>query len=184
MERMVELLMEQSNLRTPQGLRDRVMLEVLYSTGMRRNELLDLGRSDMELGQRTVLIRQGKGSKDRVVPLGERAAYWVERYLREAEGRPVELEGEVLFPLDKTYRHALSIMVRRYLDRAGIEKPGACHLLRHTAATLMLQHGADVRSIQEMLGHARLSTTQIYTRVTIVELKKVHAATHPAAKVR
>ena len=141
--------------------------------------------TDIDRERRTVFIRSGKGRKDRVVPIGERALVWIDRYLTRS--RPELLGGRrsrTLF-VTKTGRpmhpNQLSMLVRRYVERAGITKPGACHLFRHSAATLMLHGGADVRYIQAFLGHESLSTTQIYTHVSIDNLREVHARTHPAA---
>ena len=188
----VESVMAAVDLGTPLGLRDRAMLEVLYATGMRRHEIARLELGDIEAqrgeGGGVVLIREGKGGKDRLLPLGERALYWVGEYLER--GRPelawnaadktlfLGVEGKPLRPL------WLSTVVAKRVDAAGIGKRGGCHLWRHTMATLMLEGGADLRFIQAMLGHADLSTTQIYTQVAIRQLQAVHAMTHPGAKRR
>jgi integrase/recombinase XerD len=165
------------------GLRDRAILETLYSTGMRRSELCGLSLYDLDVERGTVVVRQGKGRRDRVIPIGERAVLWIERYLSEVRpGLVVEpdrgvlflsVDGESLTPAHLTDR------VRRYV-RAALGRRGACHLFRHTMATLMLEGGADVRYIQQMLGHRSLATTEIYTHVSIRALKAIHAATHPA----
>lgn len=182
-----ELVLAQPDLRDPLGLRDRAMLEVFYSTGMRRGELVKLRLYDVDGAKGTVFIHQGKGRKDRVIPIGERALAWVEKYV--AEVRPLlsmepddgtlflAVIGRALTP------NAVSQTMRRYVEASGIEKTGACHVFRHTMATLMLENGADIRYIQEMLGHANLETTQIYTRVSIQTLKDIHTAAHPAAKL-
>lgn len=177
-------VMNQADISDPLGLRDRAILETFYSTGMRRLELSELRIYDLDGERGTVMIRQGKGKKDRMVPIGERAVAWVGRYL--AEVRP----GLVRQPDDGTLflTHAgeafspnrLTQMVRQYVNEADIGKKGACHLFRHTMATLMLENGADVRFIQAMLGHARLDTTQIYTKVSIRKLQEIHHLTHPA----
>lgn len=180
----VERVLNQPDLGTPDGIRDRAILELLYATGMRRMELCGLDLHDIDHRRQAALIRRGKGNKDRMVPLGERALGWVLKYLNEA--RPLLLVGdspERLFLTD--YGEAFSIhmlghRVRRLLDAAGIDKPGSCHLLRHACATHMLENGADIRFIQALLGHEMLSTTQIYTQVSIEKLKAVHALTHPA----
>lgn len=175
------------HLTHPYELRDRAVLEVLYSTGLRRGELRNLSIYDVDSGRGTVFVRQGKGRKDRIVPIGERALAWVRRYIDEV--RPhllVDPQQTALFlnayggPLsleNLTYR------VREYFNRAGITKAGSCHLFRHTMATLMLENGADVRFIQEMLGHSSLETTERYTHVSINKLREIHAATHPGAKL-
>jgi integrase/recombinase XerD len=175
------------DIRQPLGLRDRAILETFYSTGMRRKELCSLLVYDVDAERGTVMIREGKGKKDRVVPIGERALAWVLKYQHDV--RPsfvVDPDPAVLFlnELGEGLGPAwLSIMVRRYVKRAGITKPGSCHLFRHAVATLMLEGGADVRYVQEMLGHAKLDTTQIYTHVSIRALKAIHDATHPAARL-
>ena len=170
---------------TPIGLRDRALLETGYSTGLRRMELIRLRLYDLDLARGVLVVREGKGQKDRVVPIGERAIAWLEKYLDEARPEFVVEPDEGTVFLTRRGRpfhpNNLSRLTRDYLVAAGIAKRGACHLLRHTMATGMLEHGADVRVIQEILGHARLTTTQLYTRVSIRLLKAVHTATHPAA---
>jgi integrase/recombinase XerD len=171
---------------TPEGLRDRAMLELLYSTGLRRTELAHLRRYDADLSRLVVFVREGKGRKDRWVPLGARAAAWLDRYLIEARPRLLGAASEALFVTDwgqpVTPEHAADA-VRRAKARAGVDKPGATHLLRHACATHMLDNGADVRHIQALLGHASLATTERYTHVAISKLQEVHAKTHPAAGV-
>jgi integrase/recombinase XerD len=181
----VETLLQEPDITLPHGLRDRVILEVLYSTGMRRAEVVRLDIHDVDFHRGTVMIRQGKGRKDRVVPIGERALTWLRKYLDEV--RPVFLRGAertALFLSDSGQplsKRGLSNAVTAYMKAAGLENKGSCHVLRHTAATLMLERGADIRFIQVMLGHADLSTTQVYTKVSIGKLKEVHDATHPGA---
>ena len=173
---------------TATGLRDRALMETLYSTGLRRLETLRLTAADVDFAGGVVCVRQGKGKKDRVIPIGERALAWLGKYL--AESRPeMAKPGDEAGPLFVTAQgHALSAkylskLVTRYVDLSGVGKEGSCHLFRHTCATLMLEHGADIRHVQEQLGHACLQTTQIYTHVSIRKLKEVHAATHPGAKL-
>lgn len=184
----VELLFAQCDLNNPLGVRDRAMLETLYSTGMRRSELVKLKLFDIDAQRQTVFIHQGKGQKDRVVPLGERALAWIQRYTHEI--RPsFALEPDAGYAFltqegDYVAPHTLSQTVRGYLKAAGIDKPGSTHLFRHTMATLMLENGADVRYIQAILGHSDLSTTQIYTQVSIRKLQEVHALTHPGSRLR
>jgi len=168
----------------PLGVRDRAMLEAFYSTGLRRMELLGLKLYDLDQERGTLFVRQGKGKKDRMIPMGERAFSWVRKYLDDA--RP----SLALSPDDGTVfltnaglpfeANRLTQLVRDYVDKAEIGKTGSCHLFRHTCATLMLEGGADIRFIQQMLGHAKLETTQIYTQVSIRQLKEVHTRTHPA----
>jgi integrase/recombinase XerD len=184
----VERVMAVVDLGSPLGWRDRAMLEVLYATGVRRMELARLELGDVDAERGVVLIREGKGGKDRMIPLGSRALYWVQQY--QEHGREAlawnELdktlflgnEGKPLSPL------WLSTVIAKRVDAAELGKRGGCHLFRHTMATLMLEGGADIRFIQAMLGHAEISTTQIYTEVAIRQLQRVHAATHPGASRR
>jgi len=183
-----ERVLAQPDVEKPLGLRDRAILEVFYSTGLRRMELANLGLYDMDAERGTLMIRQGKGKKDRVVPIGERAVAWALKYREEA--RPELVSGSdpgTLFVNELGESIGLdwlSIMVRRYVEKARVGKKGSCHLFRHTLATVMLEGGADVRYIQEMLGHERLDTTQVYTQVSIRALKAIHNATHPAARLK
>jgi integrase/recombinase XerD len=182
-----ERILAVPDLTTPFGLRDRVILELLYSTGIRRSEIAHLRNYDLDFSGGTLLVREGKGKKDRRVPLGERAIAWLDKYLSDV--RPdlaIEPDDGALFLSYKgtgLHLEVIGDIVRRTIDAAGITKQGACHMFRHTAATLMLENGADIRFIQEFLGHAKLDTTQIYTRVSIQKLKQIHAATHPGAKL-
>ena len=180
----VEKLIQQPDTATPWGVRDRAILEVLYSTGMRRSELAGLVVSDWSRERGTIAIRQGKGGRDRVVPVGARAAHWLGRYVDAVRpGLERNSDDETLFLTDYSEpfgKNRLGDLVRRHIQWAGIKIPGACHLLRHACATHMLDNGADIRFIQMLLGHADLRSTQIYTQVSIAKLKEVHAATHPA----
>ena len=161
--------------------------KVLYATGPRRTELSALRLADIAADRGTVIVRQGKGRKDRVVPIGERALLWVGRYLDEVRptlvappGHPALFVNHAGAPIAPA---RLTQLMRRYIDSANLGKTGACHVFRHTMATLMLEGGADVRLIQEILGHAELSTTETYTRVNIKHLKAVHTATHHGANL-
>jgi integrase/recombinase XerD len=184
----VEAVLSQPDVDDLQGLRDRALIELLYSTGLRRAEAARLGVYDVEPLRGIVRVRQGKGQKDRIVPIGERAIVWVQRYIDEARVELIaDVHEQTLF-LNR-FGQAFCVagigqVVKRYIKAAGITKPGSCHLFRHAMATQMLENGADVRYIQEMLGHAHLDTTQIYTHVSIGKLQAVHAATHPAAKLQ
>ena len=183
-----ERVMASVDLGSPIGQRDRAMLEVLYATGMRRMEIARLAIDDIDAERCVVLIRQGKGQKDRLVPLGSRALHWVRLYLDEAREQLawnphdntlfLGNEGHPLHPM------WLSTVISRRVQAAGVNKRGGCHLWRHTMATLMLEGGADIRHIQAMLGHADISSTQIYTQVAIRQLQRVHARTHPGVKLR
>ncbi|MEJ1334504.1 MAG: site-specific tyrosine recombinase XerC [Candidatus Sedimenticola sp. (ex Thyasira tokunagai)] len=180
----VETVLNQADINDALGIRDRAMLETLYSTGMRRMELIGLKLYDIDVDRGTVMIRQGKGKKDRMIPIGERALAWIDKYLIEVRPELVTgIDEGVLYltNLSEPFTpNRLTQLVRNYVQSAEIGKTGACHLFRHTMATLMLEHGADIRFIQEMLGHADVSTTQIYTQVSIRQLKEIHTATHPA----
>ena len=183
-----ERVLAEPDLTTLLGLRDRAMLETFYATGMRRIELLALKLYDLDLVRGAAMIREGKWGRDRVVPLGERAQAWIEKYL--ADGRPrlvVEPDDSTVFlsNLGEAFTpNGLTQLVRDYVIASGVGKKGACHLFRHTAATLMLEGGADIRYIQELLGHSELETTEIYTHVTIDKLQAVHRMSHPGARLR
>ncbi len=181
----VERVLAQPDLETPMGLRDRAILETLYSTGMRRKELSRLLVSDINAEAGIVRIRHGKGKRERIIPIGTRALAWVGRYVRDGRSRLVATPDDGTLFLTVTgkpfWPDNLTDLVRRYVEESGIGKPGSCHLFRHTVATLMLENGADIRFIQEMLGHATLQATEIYTHVSIRALKEIHAATHPGA---
>lgn len=162
--------------------RDRAMLEVLYATGLRVTELIGLTLESINLNQGVVRV-VGKGNKERIVPLGEEALSWITSYTKNA--RPMLLSNiptDVLFPSKRGQpmtRQAFWYAVRRYAERAGIVRHLSPHTLRHAFATHLLNHGADLRAVQMMLGHASLSTTQIYTRVANERLKSLHAIHHP-----
>jgi integrase/recombinase XerD len=178
-------LLSTPDITRPLGLRDRAVLEVFYSCALRRNELIELTLRDVDFERGTVFVRCGKGAKDRYVPIGERALFWLRLYIDLTRAQFVDQAyPELLFMSSKGTPMCpdwVSRKVRRYLAAAGIKKRGSCHLLRHTVATLMLEGGADIRYVAEMLGHARLETTQRYTRVSIDRLRTVHASAHPAA---
>lgn len=180
----IEATMAQTSLHGELGIRDRAILETLYSTGIRRSELINLKLYDLDLKNGALMVRQGKGQKDRYVPLGSRAIGWLKQYLDDI--RPALViepdDGSVFLhefgePFSK---NRLTDLVKKYLRTAGVAKPGAAHLFRHAMATHMLTNGADIRFIQAILGHAQLTTTEIYTHVSIGKLKEVHARTHPA----
>lgn len=183
-----ERVLTQPKIEVPLGIRDRAMLEILYSSGLRRMELLHLKLYDVDQKHGLVTVRQGKGKRDRVVPIGERALAWLDLYLNRLRSEIVKKPDDgIIFltsngvPFTPNY---LSWLARQYVKSAAIGKGGACHIFRHTMATLMLEGGADIRYIQAMLGHVRLDTTQIYTHVSIRMLKQVHTATHPTARLR
>ncbi len=180
-----ERVLQVPDIHTPVGLRDRAMLETFYSTGIRRRELMHLKLYDVDRERATLTIRQGKGKKDRMIPIGERALAWVGKYLREARPQlAVEPDDATLFLTqygEPFHPDALSNLARDLIAQANLGKSGSCHTFRHTMATLMLEGGANLRYIQQMLGHAELSSTEIYTHVAIRKLQKIHAATHPGA---
>lgn len=183
-----EVVLMQPDIGTPLGLRDRALLELLYSTGMRRMEAVRLLLGSVDLAERLVVIREGKGRKDRIVPLGERAAEWLHKYLYEVRPRLscCKDDGQIFLTGrgEAFSLQSLSHIVRGYVDKSGVGKQGACHMFRHTMATLMLENGADVRFVQAMLGHSDISATQIYTHVAIRKLKEVHERSHPARMKR
>ncbi len=184
----VERVLNQTLLHGELGIRDRAIIETLYSSGIRRMELVNLSLYDVDLKNGTLMVREGKGKKDRMVPLGQRACGWIERYRDEIRpGLVIEPDDGALF-LHETggplIRNRLTDLVKKYIEQAGIGKPGACHLFRHSMASMMLDNGADIRHIQAILGHSQLSTTEIYTQVSIRKLKAVHALTHPADRPR
>ncbi|QDV45600.1 Tyrosine recombinase XerD [Stieleria neptunia] len=183
----IETLLSSVDLTTATGLRDRAILELFYATGMRRAELIALKLDDINHESGLAMIRQGKGRKDRVVPTGKRALGWLMKYLHDGRPALLDEDTDVIFLTSRGnafHPVTLSQLVRSYLTAAGITKPGSCHMLRHTTATLMLEGGADLRSIQTLLGHEQLNTTQIYTHVSIKRLREVHDKTHPGAKDR
>lgn len=178
----VDALLAAPDLGDPIGLRDRAMLEVLYACGLRVSELIGLTLEQVNLRQ-GVLRVFGKGSKERLVPMGEEAIRWVERYCREA--RPVLLggrPGDVLFPSlrgEQMTRQTFWHRIKHQAKVAGIAKSLSPHTLRHAFATHLLNHGADLRVVQMLLGHSDLSTTQIYTHVARARLQALHAQHHP-----
>lgn len=181
-EQDVDLLLAAPIIDDPIGLRDRTMLEVLYACGLRVSELTCLTLSQVNLRQGVVRVF-GKGSKERLVPLGEEASDWLGRYMREA--RPQLIKGavsEVLFPSRRGVimtRQTFWHRIKYWAKVAGIDKALSPHTLRHAFATHLLNHGADLRVVQLLLGHSDLSTTQIYTHVASSRLKTLHAAHHP-----
>lgn len=180
----INALLAQPDTSTPYGLRDRAILELFYSTGLRRSELCNLRLHDISLSRQTVYVKEGKGGKDRLLPMGKRACEWLEQYLLQV--RPqllISINEDHLFLNDygAMFRdNKLGDRVKRYMKNAGITSPGSCHLLRHSMATHMLENGADLRFIQTMLGHSDVRATQIYTHVSIRKLAEIHAVTHPA----
>jgi len=181
-------VMNQPDINEVIGMRDRALLEVLYSTGLRRMELVHLGVFDVDTTSGTVTVRQGKGRRDRFVPIGERAAAWVEKYVRDVRpqlAREPDPGNLFITHLGEAMGlNSVSSIVHDYVEAAGINKSGSCHLFRHTVATLMLEGGADIRFVQAMLGHENIQSTEIYTHVAIRKLREIHAATHPGARLK
>jgi integrase/recombinase XerD len=181
----VAALMALPNVADPLGLRDRAMLGTLYSTGMRRIELCRLELPNFNAERRTIHVHLGKGKKDRFVPVGEQAVYWIERYLTYARPRLcLDTRTQALFLTGyggPFHPDVVSRYVSSWMREAGIT--GSCHALRHTCATHMLDGGADIRFIQQLLGHKNLETTAIYTEVSIRQLQDVHARCHPSGRL-
>jgi len=178
----VESLLNAPDLEDPIGLRDKTMLELLYACGLRVTELVELTVPQVNLRQNVIRV-MGKGSKERLIPMGDEAAMWLNRYLREA--RPILLghqPNEVLFPSSRAQmmtRQTFWHRIKHWASAAAIQKPLSPHTLRHAFATHLLNHGADLRVVQLLLGHSDLSTTQIYTHVARARMKEQHAAHHP-----
>lgn len=181
-ELQVETLLAAPDVTTPLGLRDRTMLELMYASGLRVSELVLLRFVELGLNE-GVLRVTGKGNKTRLVPFGEEARSWIERYLHE--GRAQILKGQqddALFVTARggpMTRQMFWTLIRKYAIQAGIHAPLSPHTLRHAFATHLLNHGADLRVVQLLLGHADISTTQIYTHVARERLKRLHAEHHP-----
>ncbi len=181
-EEEVENLLAAPNTNEPIGLRDRAMLELLYASGLRVSELVTIKVTEVSTQDGVVRVT-GKGSKTRLVPMGEEAADWIIRYLKHA--RPEILQrkmSDALFVTNRAAamtRQAFWYLIKRYAIQAGIHKPMSPHVLRHAFATHLLNHGADLRVVQMLLGHSDISTTQIYTHVARERLKSLHSAHHP-----
>ena len=188
----VERIVAMPDVSTAHGLRDRAVLEMLYATGIRRGEAVALTLDAIDRERGVVRIEQGKGRKGRIVPISARALMWLDRYLEVVWSRfSMAMSHRRLFisvddalphhqgnPLSG---HAMTQILGDYIAASGITKTGACHIFRHTAATLMMENGADIRAIQDFLGHSDLKTTGIYTNVSLKYLKEQHAKTHPSA---
>ncbi len=180
----VESLLYAPDVARPEGLRDRAMLELLYATGLRVSELISLQLEQVSLTQGVVRV-VGKGNKERLVPLGEEAVGWLDRFIKE--GRHDLLHDQLcdaLFPTRRgggMTRQAFWYRIKKHAQQAGINRPISPHTLRHAFATHLLNHGADLRVVQMLLGHSDLSTTQIYTHVARERLKNLHTKHHPRA---
>jgi integrase/recombinase XerD len=184
----IDRLLAVPNVADPLGVRDRAMLELFYTCGLRRSELCRLELTDLNPERGTLHIRRGKGHKDRFVPVGGRALQWIERYLKEVRPRLcLDTRIQALFltgyggPFNPD---VLSRMVSTWLKQAGLKRQGCCHVLRYACASHMLENGADIRFIQQLLGHEKLDTTALYAQVSIKQLREVHARCHPAGAKR
>ena len=183
-EDQVNALLNAPNIEDPLGLRDRTMLELMYASGLRVSEIVTLKTVSLGMNEGVVRVVNGKGGKERLVPFGAEAGQWLRTYLQEA--RPILLEGKTcqeVFVGRRTghglSRQAFWVIIKRYANLAGIVVPLSPHTLRHAFATHLLNHGADLRVVQLLLGHADISTTQIYTHVARERLKSLHATHHP-----
>jgi integrase/recombinase XerD len=181
-EQEVELLLQAPNLNSSLGLRDRAMLEVLYASGLRVSELINLKYSQVSQDMGVVRV-MGKGMRERLTPLGEESMEWLNRYTRQA--RPLLLQGIVTDTVFVTARggamtrQAFWYLIKRHAKAVGITKPLSPHTIRHAFATHLLNHGADLRVVQLLLGHSDISTTQIYTHIASERLKQLHTKHHP-----
>lgn len=176
-------LLNISKVYTAEGLRDRAVMELLYSCGLRRQECANLSLRDVNLQQQTVLVREGKGGKDRMLPIGESACAWLDKYLIESRPELIAQETDVFFISNRGEActgDGIGKLVKVAMKKANIDKPGSAHLLRHAMATHMLDNGADIRYIQVMLGHSSLRSTQVYTHVSVEKLRAIHRKTHPS----
>lgn len=179
----VEALLSAPNTEEAMGLRDKAMLELLYATGLRVSELVGLRMEQINLRQAVVFVK-GKGNKERLVPLGEEAMYWLEQFLKGGRAQMIKHATDFVFPSKRGVgmtRQTFWHRIKHYAILASVESPLSPHTMRHAFATHLLNHGADLRVVQMMLGHSDLSTTQIYTHVANERLKSVHAEHHPRA---
>ena len=184
-EEEIEVILEQPLLFGIKGLRDRAILETFFATGIRRGELVKLNVDDIDFSAKLVRVH-GKGKKERLVPISQRGCEWVAFYI----GKILPMfafigSGKALFLANNGKRYIpgkLSDMASQYVKLTGFDRTGACHLYRHNTATTMLDNGADLRHIQEMLGHASILTTQLYTHVSRKKLSQVYQDTHPSAR--
>jgi integrase/recombinase XerD len=184
------LLLDSCNDETPMALRDRAILELLYSTGLRRAEIVSLDLTDVDLGMETVFVRRGKGGRPRIVPLGETAITAIVAYLTRGRSYLIRHAGVTALFLAsrgatrgrRLGEQALWLVVRTAAKRAGIEQRVTPHMLRHSFATHLLRAGADLRHVQQLLGHASITTTEGYTHLSVADLADAHARSHPRTK--
>lgn len=181
----IERILSQTTLFGSKGIRDRAVMETYYATGVRRMELACLNTSDIDFEKAILTVNHGKGGHERRVPIADRACQWITVYLEQVRPKLANIEsGVTLFLANDGLKYRpqqLTRLASKYVRRAGIKKPGACNLFRHSTATLMHENGADIRYVQEMLGHADISTTQVYTHVSINKLRQIYKMTHPAS---
>ena len=181
-EQDVERLLSEPNTDDMLELRDKAMLELLYASGLRVSELISLHVGQVSIAQGVVRV-MGKGSKERLVPMGEEALYWLQIYLKNSRSALLGVKlSDVLFPSKRAKvmtRQTFWYRIKYYAERSGIQKQLSPHTLRHAFATHLLNHGADLRVVQLLLGHSDLSTTQIYTHVAKERIKALHAKHHP-----
>lgn len=182
----IKAVLNLPNIHDPLGLRDRALLELLYATGIRRSELVGLDLNDWQAERRALLVRQGKGKKDRLLPVGGEACRWMDRYLRDV--RPLLLRDTTESALflsgygERFNGQYVGNWLRGLLDDCGVEISGSCHLFRHSFATHLLEGGADLKVIQQLLGHASLQSTSIYTHASVEHLRAMYELSHPRGK--
>jgi integrase/recombinase XerD len=181
----IHIILNSINTKDAEGLRNRAVIELLYSTGVRRTELCRLLLSDLQLERSSLYVREGKGGKDRYIPIGQRTLDWVQKYLHQARPQLMTQHNEYHLFLNQ-YGEAMTTsyighMVKKILNEAGIKREGGCHLFRHAMATHMLENGAELRYIQAMLGHSNINTATVYTHIAIDKLRWVHETSHPAS---
>lgn len=171
---------------TVKGIRDRAIIECLYASGIRRNELVNLTLEDLDISARQLKIVKGKGGQDRFVPIGKAAIIWIQKYLRDSRSSFAHIgSGHTLFLGNngkKFLPGALSSLMSKYIKRANLNKYGSCHQYRHAAATHMMDNDADIRHVQEFLGHSSISTTQVYVHISKAKLQRVYKKSHPRAE--
>lgn len=181
----VDSLIESPDVSTPLGVRDRAIFEVMYATGLRVSELVNLAMGDLHLDL-GLIKTLGKGDKERLLPIGDTAIKWLQKYFAETREQLVQRYGEqkevfLNFRGNKLTRQSIWRMIKKYIAQVGIKKDVTPHTLRHSFATNLLENGADLRVVQELLGHSDISTTQIYTHINKTRMKQVYENSHPRA---
>ncbi len=176
----VESVLAAPNLKRAYGIRDRAIMETFYSTGIRKTELSFLKLEEVDFESGTLKVSEGKGGKQRLVPIGNRAMAWINKYSKEVRSKHASPAEYLFLTRSGSQIKNPTEIVWKHMTKAGIKKEGACHLFRHSMATLMLKNGADIRVVQEILGHSQIKTTQRYTHLCIDHLKLIHSKTHPA----